>query len=271
MPDVSDSWIKLNYWYLNNRRQLSRWWVLMFAVGDIFLFVFVVTNIAVSFFSFSKERSYISDIANNRMVALAQQKRNEPKSLITQSVESALLGTGKRLYLASVKNDNAYWSVKTVSYVFSGTSKSDPKTTFLLPQEERKLVFTADIGTSPSLGLSSLEWERTPAHSLPTIVLTFAPAKHSLISAQTSGPIRVVSEVSTAISNTSLYNIKSMKGTLVVRNGNELVNAWQFFVDNLKAGESRPITIQFNEALGQFTSLTFFPEINTLLPDTLNL
>lgn len=270
MPEVSDSWIKLNYWYLNNRRELTRWWVLLFAVLDIFLFVYVVTNIVLSFFSFSKERAYIATIANDRMVALTERERNVPKDLVVKSVESVELASGKKLYLATIKNDNAYWSIRSVSYVFSGSSKSDSKTTFLLPQEERQLVFTGDIGTNPSLVVSDTEWNRSPARSLPAISVTFAAAKHGLISAQTNGPIRVVSEVTTSVTNASLYSIKSMKGTLVVRNGNELVNAWQFFIDNLKPSETRPLTIQFNEALGQFTSLTFYPEINTLLPDTLN-
>jgi hypothetical protein len=66
-----------------------------------------------------------------------------------------------------------------------------------------------------------------------------------------------------------MYRIQTMKIIAVVRNGAQLVGVQQVFIDDLRANEERPVTIEFVDMLPAFTTIDLATEIDVLDPDTL--
>jgi|GEM_PF-5846414 len=266
MAEVSDIWIKLNYWYLNNRRDLTRWWAIVLLGLDLILVAFVVTNGISALIGHSVTDKWISEIGSSRMVSAEATTRNTPKDIEIASLESVADGKGQFIYLATLQNPNTFWSVKSVTLEVSGESgTTDSRQTLIPAGETRVVLFGGSAGANAQLNMTDMKWERTPKSKLPEILLDFTQAQHNFVTAQsTSGNLRAISQVTTTVTNNSLYTIKSIKVVVVARNGNNLVSAKQFFVENLEQRESRDLVFQFPNAIGQFSSITFYPEVDIL-------
>jgi hypothetical protein len=272
MPDVSDTWIKLNYWFLTYRKDLTRWWVMLLIGFDVFLIVLVVANGILLLTGYAKTNSLVAEIASSRVLTIDAQQRNSPKSLDIHPVQVSGLVDNKNLYVAFVSNNNLLWSVASLDYAFEGSGgASESRTTFLLPNENRILFFSGALGDSARLVVGIPQWKRTPKSQLPEVTVTYTPGSHSMVTVRNQGSVKLVSQVATTATNTSLYSIKSARGVAIIKNGDTVVGAQQFFLDNMKSKESRDITIQFAEALPSFTSIEFSSEINTLDPTIVGL
>jgi len=272
MPEVSDIWIKLNYWYLNNRRDLTRWWGLLLLGADLILIAFVVINGIAALVGYGTVDKWVSEMGSSRIVGAEVTSRNIPSALTVPSIESVADGKGQMLYVAIIKNPNRFWSAQTLQYTFSSTQGSiDPKETFLPAGEERVVLASGNIGTTPTMEFSSVVWKRTPTANLPEVPLVFSEGQHKFVTVQGAGSAQAVSQVTTTVTNNSLYTIKDLKVVVVVRNGAALVNAKQFFVENITQRENRELTFQFPSALGQFSNILFYPEVNILDSSTLDI
>jgi hypothetical protein len=273
MPEVSDIWIKLNYWYLNNRRDLTRWWGLLLLGADLILIAFVVINGISSLIGHRTADAWVSEMGTSRIVGSEVTSRNTPSALTVTSIESVSDGKGQMLYVGIIKNPNTFWSAERVQFSFASSQETtDLKETFILAGEERVVLVSGNIGANPTMQFGDVFWKRTPATSLPELQLDFSDAQHKFVTVHgTSGSAQAVSQVTTTVTNNSLYKVKDLKVIVVVRNGDTLVNAKQFFVENLMQREVRDLTFQFPSALGQFSSISFYPEVNILDSSTLDI
>jgi len=272
MPEVSDIWIKLNYWYLNNRKDLTRWWGLLLLGADLILIAFVITNGISALVGYGTVDKWVSEMGSSRVIGAEVTFRNIPSALTVTSIESVADGRGQMLYVGIIKNPNTFWAAQTVQFSFtSAQGTTDSKETFILADEERVVLMSGNIGTNPTTEFGDISWKRTPKAKLPEVQLDFSEGEHKFVAVQGTGGAQAVSQVTTTVTNLSLYKIKDLKVIVVVRNGDTLVNAKQFFVENLTQREVRELTFQFPSALGQFSSIVFYPEMNILDSSTLDI
>lgn len=270
MPDVSDRWIKISYWFLSNRKDLTRWWVLLLIAFDIFLLVYVVTNGAITLITYANAQKMVSSIGTSRVISTDVTSRSTPQPIAIIRIDSIPESTASTLVIARIKNPNAGWSAENVTYHFTESGRElESRTTFLLPLEERVLVVSEDITSKPSLTISHVAWKRTPQSTLPKVAVTFSEGLHEFVTTKSGPTQKTISQITTLVTNKSLYGITQLKGIVLVANGQQIVGARQFFIDALKAKEAREVTIQFPDPLPPFTSISFSSEVNTLDPTNL--
>jgi len=269
MPEVSDFWLKLDYWVLNNRSDLKRWWVMVLIGVDIFLILFVIWSGVITFWSYQNMNSYVSEIGKNRIVGKAERERNAPKPATTLAIES-IQQQESSVYLITVTNPNATWSSPMFAlHLGQGDQTSSSRESFLAPNDKRLVILTGDLGSAPNVVYDSFVWQRTPPKTIPTINVTVSQGQHSNVSVTKQGERRMVSQIATTVRNGSMYRINTLKIVAVVRNGTELVGVQQVFVDNLRANEERPVLVEFIDMLPAFTSIELSTEIDVLDPNTL--
>lgn len=270
MPEVSDIWIKLNYWFLGNRRDLKRWWVILLLALDIFLVVFVATNGVVTAITYKQVGSWIEDIQNSRVIAQDSYARITPQPLTNTGVETYVDENGNTLAVAVVTNPNQLWAAQEVRYLFVGpTGETAERSLVLVPQGSSVFMANSDVGPNPELKIVSINWKRVPAEKLPNVSLSFTQGVHNTVLIPNTSGTKAISQITTTLSNASLFSIREVKGVVLVRHGSTLVSAKQFFVDAVSSREERDITIQFSEALPQFDSIIFFSEIDIFDPNML--
>lgn len=265
MPEVSDIWIKLNYWYLNNRRDLTRWWAIVLLGADLILVAFVVTNGISALVGYGVVDKWVSEIGSSRVIGADATSRNFPKDVTVASLESVSDGKGKMIYALTLENTNPFWSLKSASVTVTGSSETTDSRDISIPAGETRIVLlSGSVGANATAQFETTIWQRTPKNKLPELPLTFTPAEHRFVTVQGTSGLQAVSQVKTTITNSSLYTIHNMKVVVVVRNGTQLVNAKQFYVEDLKQREVRELTFQFPNTLGQFSAISFFPEVDVL-------
>jgi len=237
--------------------------------ADIFLIFFVVWSGITTFWSYQNMKSVVAEIGSARVVGADVKDRNTPKPAITASVES-VKQESNYVYLITVSNQNAFWSSPSFSlHLSSGDNVSASRQSFLLPNEKRLVILTGDLGTTPTVSYDSFSWERTPPLSIPNIQIGTMQAQHSFVTVTKQGVRRMVSQITSTVRNQSMYRVQTMKIIAVVRNGAQLVGVQQVFIDDLRANEERPVTIEFVEMLPAFTTIELATEIDALDPDTL--
>jgi len=265
MPEVSDIWIKLNYWYLNNRRDLTRWWAIVLLGVDLILIAFVVTNGISALVGYGVVDKWVSEVGASRVIGADATSRNTPKDVTVSSLESVADGKGKMIYALTLENTNPFWSLKSALVSVTGSSETiDPRDISVPAGETRIVLLSGSAGANVTAQFEGAVWQRTPKKKLPELPLTFTPAEHKFVTVQGVSGLQAVSQVTTTVTNSSLYTINNMKVVVVVRNGSQLVNAKQFYVENLAQREVRELTFQFSNTLGQFSAITFFPEVDVL-------
>lgn len=270
MPEVSDIFIKLNYWYLNNRRDLKRWWVLLLIALDIFLVVFVATNGVVAAFSYKQADEWINEIGTSRVLATTEFSRISPQPLDLGQVESFTDSLSNTISLSVVTNKNALWSAEKVIYTFIGSEgESAERTAVLVPQATTVFLSTSDVGSDQEVNIKSITWRRSPVDSLPVIPITFTDGEHTTVITPDAGGAKAISQIATTITNNSLFTVKETRVVVLVRKGSTLVAAKQVFVDNLTSREARDLSIQFSGPLPQFDTIIFFSDIDIFDPNML--
>ncbi len=270
LPDVSDRWIKFSYWFLSNRKDLTRWWVLVLIALDIFLVVYTVTNGVLVLVTYPRVQQSIAAIGTSRIVTGDVQTRNTPKPITMVQIDIIPESASSSLVVAHLKNTNTDWTATNVTFHFSsGSSSFESRSTFLLPLEERVVLASEDVTTKPTITIDASTWERTPSSLLPKVPITFSKGAHEFITTKNGSTQKTISQITTTVTNQSLYTVKKLKGTVLVTSGTSLIGARQFFIDALKPNEAHETVIQFPDPLPPFTAIQFVSELNTLDPANL--
>lgn len=270
MPEVSDIWIKLNYWFLNNRKDLKRWWVMMLLGLDLFLIVYVVFNGVITAVTYRKTNALIEQIGTSRVLGEEVFARSNPQDIAVENVTSIERGDGQFLHVVTLGNPNRTWTAAQYFFTIEGPEGSTTeKEAFIPPNENQILLVTGSTGGQGQVVGTRTSWMRTPPETLPHVPIEFGAGIHRYITAQSPTSPRLVSQVTTTVTNASLYDIGVFKGIVVAKNGAAIVGAQQFFVENLDSRESRELSIVFLDALPSFTSIEFHSEVDIL--DSTNL
>ncbi|MEK7570606.1 MAG: hypothetical protein AAB515_04200 [Patescibacteria group bacterium] len=271
MPDqqVSDLGLKLNYWFLTNRQQLRRWWVLVLIAADLFILTAVITQGLLLLLRFRDPGNAVG-----RIVAVTQdigtaQASVTPAALIESSAATTPHGLGRYDFSMKLENPNAGW-LATATVQFSGGAKALPPVRVSIPPKSTRYAMALDVaapesGTpQASAAISSIAWERLVASAvaaIPNVTITNAVQSQRVLVAG-DGTQRVVTQVSGNVVNPSFATLAGLRvGVVLLRNG-ATVGVRSAILSTVPAESTTPFSVEWDTVIGDVSEVLAIPEVH---------
>lgn len=271
MPDqqVSDFGLKLNYWFLTNRQQLRRWWVLVLIAVDIFILTAVLTQGLLLLFRFRDAGNAVSTIVAATQDIGKAQATIVPVPLVETSVSTTPHGLGRYDFSMKLENANTAW-LATATVQFSGGAKDLPPVHIVVPPKSVRYAMALDVaapesGTpQASASISSIAWERLTASAvaaIPNVSITnTAQGQRVLVAGD--GTQRVVTQVSGNVVNPSFSTLVGLRvGVVLLRNG-ATVGVRSAILSTVPAESTSAFSVEWDTVIGDVTEVLAIPEVH---------
>lgn len=264
MPEISDFWLKINYWSITHLKELKKWWVIVFLAVDIFIAVFALTNTIIYLLTMERDTGLVRDMASNVVDYSGYHQRISPQDIEVQNAVALSQGSKKYDLLAMINNPNANWAVTSLSFVFtSSAGETKESSSFLMPNESKYLTFLGQTYEKPpsdlKLEIRNIKWQRIKdMASFP--VLDFKIENLQIIPLSTSTGENVL-KVTADVANASIYGFWQAKFAVILKSGDQVVGINYVTLNEFKAFEKK-ILISQRSNVQSVTSAEIKPEIN---------
>ncbi|PIY95569.1 MAG: hypothetical protein COY66_06455 [Candidatus Kerfeldbacteria bacterium CG_4_10_14_0_8_um_filter_42_10] len=280
MAELSDKQLKIGIWWVTHKHQLKKWWVMMIAVGDVLLFLYLLFNIIVIIFTWNRFVSIPSEIATSHLNFRNYQLLNAPKNLQVISTKYIpVFGQANKYHLlAELKNPNEKWTIGSLDYHFNFSGKDqDIQHSFLLPQEQRFIIQynVETTAAKPNLQLliDHVGWQRIerPAEA-PALKFDIRNIESSQIPLLDDKG-KVISNYSTRVTaeveNKSVYNFWQVNFQVLLFRGNDPIALGEVKIEKFLALETRDLAVSWIESYPVVSKILIQPVVNVHDPDAL--
>jgi hypothetical protein len=224
--------------------------------------------------SYPRESRIASEIANNQFIA-TQLETNVPKSIDTDTV-NVYQNTGDRLdFLIPVRNpNNEWWAEFTYRFNVSGEPTPD-RSGFILPGEQ---TYLGEFGFKPQtkgsrsgvLSVDNIRWHRVQPGVVGADYAAWAKRRLAFTTEDAKFETNLtvggksVSQSTFTFVNPSAYGYWSVKLYVILKRATSPIAATSIVLDRVKAGERRPVTIDWFERLPAISETEVVPVVNIL-------
>lgn len=266
--DVDTSWLKLNYFVITHKDDLKKWWVIILIAIDVFIVVFVVTNLILFILGMLTQ--------NNLMIAMAQSPINYKNIRVQNTpievsiVDTSVLpaGNGKYDFIAQVKNLNKNWLAETITYQYSITGESTEEyTDFILPNSEKFLTalgIKSDTAgsTSATLEIIDVKWKRIDDTSqIDSSIFSFNDINYTT-TVSNSG--QVVHAVRGTAVNDTYIKYWDTKFVVVLYSGDKVTGIKYIYFNQFDSREEKNLYAQWDSVLLPVTNVLVSPDFDFL-------
>ncbi|MFA6271692.1 MAG: hypothetical protein WC693_01105 [Patescibacteria group bacterium] len=279
MPEYSDKQLKISIWWVTHRYQLKKWWVIVLAVADLLVFLYILFASIVLLYTWNKYVAIPSQISQSYINFTAYQQANAPQNIqVVSTVMVPVPGQTQTYHLvADVKNPNAKWMAGNLQYhfVLDGVDL-DTGDTFLLPQEERFIFKYSVKSTSQKptaqLVIDNPGWKRIE-FPLEKPALNFeindAKVDYLPIQGERGTYTSFSTRVSANIKNNTVYNFWQVNFQVVLFSGDRPVAINEIKFDRFGALASKELGISWSDEYRSITNVKIVPEVNAYDPEML--
>ncbi len=154
MPELnhySQLKLKIAYWYVTHKIFLQRTAFFLVLLVCLGLISYGVYGLSYHFATLDEFDKIQAGLTRNRINFKVYRLKNQPSSLIIDSVMALKSRANQYDLLAKVTNPNRRWFIKKVNYQFVSSGYASPVfTDFILPGQEKYLiVFSQPISSAP--------------------------------------------------------------------------------------------------------------------------
>lgn len=268
MPELnhySQLKLKIAYWYITHKIFLQRtafFLVLLICLG---LIGYGVYGLSYHFATLDEFNKIQAGITRNRINFKVYRLKNQPSSLIIDSVAALKSRANQYDLLAKVTNPNRRWFIKKVNYQFVSNGYASPVfVDFILPSQEKYLVaFNQSISSPPdSLILKIFEPEYQRVKTSPEAVLAdflvenvdFVPSGSNAIS---------LPRIKFKITNQSIFNFWELPVKIILSGRSHPVGVNQTIVSQFLSDETRAVEFAWlDEIKYNVSKIIVSPDIN---------
>ena len=264
MPEISDLWLKINYWSITHLKELKKWWVILFLAFDIFIVVFAITNTLIYFLTMERDIGLVREMAKNTVDYTGYRQSTSPQDIEIEKAIALPQGGNKYDLIAIVKNINANWAASSFNFVYtSSNGETKESSGFLMPNESKYLTFLGqNYEKQPSdlkLEIRNVTWQKIKdTASFPA--LDFKTENLQIIPLSTATGEKAV-KVTADITNASIYGFWQAKFAVVLKSGNQVVGINYISLGQFKSFEKKTLISQRPNILS-VTGVEITPEIN---------
>lgn len=268
MAGFADLNLRLNYWFLNHKDQLKKWWIIALLILDGLLLVFwVVAAFAARTDGVAVQRQLLERSKATLFAADVRADLASPLGLGTPVAVPS--GTNTVDLIVELKNPNGPYVAESVEYRFVYGDQALPvRQTFVLPKTSR-FVFESNIplqaGKTPTVNLVSVHWRR-PKQGKLLSQLSFKVDKVSLdVSALTTGtPPQSAPKVQATIVNTSIFSFREVEVSIAVLDRDRPVAAERVVVNDWQTFAKQTVNAQWVRTIPAGAKVIVTPQLNPL-------
>lgn len=259
--------LRLGYWVAVHRDQLRTWWAISIITIDVLLLVYFV--VAFTRYSFTTVRTVaLVGELTTPLVSPSLRTALAPRDLAVGTAVALEQGSGRYDLAVPVTNPNQPWLAAEVRYRFSYGQSTREEKTVVWPGSESYLVQrnvalpAPPAGTTPRVEVSGVHWQRldTPQRfaevTFPVSDVTLRPV------ATVAG--RPATRLTAIVRNNSVYSFRSVRLTVVLRQGSAIVAVGEALLESFVSLEERPLEVTWLASLPLNAEAAFYPVLNLL-------
>lgn len=268
MAGFADLNLRLNYWYINHRDQLKKWWMIAFLAFDGIVLVFWVVA---AFVARTDGRAVQRQLVERSQASLfSASVRSELASpLIVGTPLAVPAGTKTVDLIVELKNPNGPYVAESVHYRFAYGDQALPaRQTFLWPEASR-YVFESNLpvqaGKTPVFELLGVAWRR-PKQPEILSQISFKVEQVSFdVSALTTGtPPQPAPRVQATMVNDSIHAFREVEVSIAVLDRDRPVAAERVVVDNWQSFAKQTVNAQWVRTIPAGAKVLIIPHVNPL-------
>ncbi len=270
---LSDFGLKLNYWFLTNRQQLKKWWVLLFLAADVFLFAAVLTNGVLLVFRFRDPANAVVTIVNDTRQVAVMQQALIPTPLSFGSIATTPHGLGRFDFSMRVENQNPTWSAAIVAQFTSGGKDLTP-VHLVIPPKSVRYALALDVegpaqGTPSVTETNTVSWTRvtlSQAKPLDVTVKDLATSTQTLVSG--SQVSRQVTQATGTIVNSTFTTLTSLRVAIVLLQNGVTLGVRSAIISTIAPQKTMPFSVEWDTVIPNVQSVEAYPELSPAITST---
>lgn len=267
---LSDLGLKLNYWYLTNRQQLRKWWVLVLMAVDIFLLALFLTQGMLLVFRFRDSSNVVATVAASTVAVGQAQAKIAPALITTGIVATTPHGKSRYDFSSRLENTNTTWSA-VVTVQFAGGLKPLPPVLIILPPKNVRYAMALNVegpanATTPSgtMSITDITWTRlTPAEVAEKIDVKAVNVTTGLRTLVTGdNQQRTVTQVTGTIMNSAFVALDGLRVSVVLMRGGATVGVGSTILSHIDAEQSLPFSVEWDTVIANVQQADVYPEVH---------
>jgi len=257
---LTDKQLRFSYWYVSHKLKLRRYLIIFLIVLSCALWLYAGWLGVFYIIGIPAEQTMINRLVTTGAYIQPQIEALKPSPL--QIGEVKVLGGENSRYdfISQIRNPNAQW-LATFDYQFADSqNQAAIKHGFIPPGEEKYLLDLGHDEAQGKLVISNLQWQKfSNSDYVKNDKYRFTISDDRFIAgAQAGEPNRLVFN----ISNDSAYNYWQVGIQAFLYSGGNESAVNYIAITQLKAGEKRPVEIDWNYQLPHIDSYEIIPELN---------
>ncbi|MDP2789509.1 MAG: hypothetical protein Q8O51_00040 [bacterium] len=267
---LSDLGLKLNYWYLTNRQQLRKWWVLVLMAVDVFLLALFLTQGMLLVFRFRDSSNVVATIAASTVAVGKAQGAVMPTSISSGTVATTPHGQARFDFSSRLENTNVTWSA-VVTVQFAGGVKPLTPVRVILPPKSVRYAMALNVEgsanvTIPSgtMSITDVTWTRlTPAEVAEKIDVKATNVTTGLRTLVTGdNQQRTVTQVTGTIMNSAFVALDGLRVSVVLTRGGATVGVGSTILSHINAEQSLPFSVEWDTVIANVQQADVYPEVH---------
>lgn len=267
---LSDLGLKLNYWYLTNRQQLKKWWVLVFMALDIFLLALLLTQGMLLVFRFRDTSNVVATIAASTAAVGQAQAKVAPAPITSSPVATTPHSQSRYDFSSRLENTNSTWSA-VVTVQFAGGAKTLTPVRVILPPKSVRYAMALNVEgpantTTPSgtMTITDVTWTRlTPAEVAEKIDVKATNVTTGLRTLVTGeNQQRTVTQVTGTIVNNAFVALDGLRVSVVLTRGGATVGVGSTILSHIDAEQSLPFSVEWDTVIANVQQADVYPEVH---------
>ena len=140
---VSNFNLKLSYWYINNKQRLRLALIVCLILVSVGFYAYTLYRaVTIVFIDSRNVKSNLDQLSSNAIDYSYFKRVNQPKDIQILSFNATAGAGGRYDFVAKLANPNEnFAAIKVDLFLVSGSTMVDQKSTFILPGEQKLVVF----------------------------------------------------------------------------------------------------------------------------------
>lgn len=267
---LSDLGLKLNYWFLTNRQQLRKWWVIVLMALDVFLLALLLTQALLLVFRFRDSSNVVATVASSTAAVGQASAKVAPAPIVIGPVATTPHGQSRYDFSARLENVNTTWSAVVTAQFTGGAKPLTPVRVILPPKSVRYAMALNVEGPSSSataqgaMQITDVTWTRlTPAEAAEDIdvqVTNIATGLQTLVTGENQQ--RTVTQVTGTVVNRSFVALDGLRIAVVLTRSGATVGVGSTILSTLAAEQSLPFSVEWDTVIANIEKADVYPEVH---------
>ena len=277
---ITTKQLEFGLWYVEHKRQLR-----LVLIGLLIAIAAVSWSYTIYGFSYYLARGMSEDEILSRQLVQSSSVGHDyvlkvsAQSLLISPVNAIKATDNKYDLYAMIRNDNQNWWAEFDYYFASGSLKTEKKSGYVMPLEDKNLMALAqDLSNGSAdtaLVMENISWHRVDLHKIPDwnayrlnhLNITAADVKFTSAVLNPLSEKLNLNELNFTAVNQTAYNYWEVGFAVLLYRGGDLVGLNHYSLSDFMSGEKRAVSLSWPGSIGRVDKVDIIPEINIMKDD----